>query len=142
VAKSKDHWEKLTDTAPELASYIPTQNPRYVFDDKLTNYILTAIRHNRNLLTYGMHGSGKSTHIEQIAARLNWPCLRINLDGHISRLELIGRDVIKLENGKQITEFQLGLIPWALSQGVILILDEYDAARPETLFIIQRLLEN
>lgn len=111
------------------------QNP------EATLAILAGFAFNRRVMLQGMHGTGKSTHIEQVAARLNWPCLRINLDGQITRMDLIGKDVISLEDGKQITRFQEGLIPWSLQRPVVLILDEYDAGQPDVMFVIQRMLE-
>jgi cobaltochelatase CobS len=107
----------------------------------VTFALLAGFAHNRRVLLQGLHGTGKSTHIEQVAARLNWPCLRVNLDGHISRLDLIGKDAVVLRNGKQVTEFQEGMVPWALQRPVALVFDEYDAGRPEVMFVIQRLLE-
>ncbi len=120
---------------------VPALDPAYCFDRDTTLAILAGFSHNRRVLVQGWHGTGKSTHIEQIAARLNWPCLRINLDGHISRLDLVGRDAVVLREGKQITEFQEGVLPWALRRPMALVLDEYDAGRPEVMFVIQRLLE-
>ena len=120
---------------------VPAVDPAYRFDPDTTLAILAGFTHNRRVLVQGLHGTGKSTHIEQIAARLNWPCLRINLDGHISRLDLVGRDAIVLREGHQVTEFQEGVLPWALRRPMALVLDEYDAGRPEVMFVIQRLLE-
>lgn len=120
---------------------VPVVDPAYCFDHDTTLAILAGFAHNRRVLVQGWHGTGKSTHIEQIAARLNWPCLRINLDGHISRLDLVGRDAVVLQEGKQVTEFQEGVLPWALRRPMALVLDEYDAGRPEVMFVIQRLLE-
>lgn len=124
------------------SEHVPTIDDTYCFHKETTEAILAGIKYNRNVLIQGYHGTGKSTHIEQVAARLNYPCFRINLDGHISRLELVGKDVIKLVDGKQVTEFQEGIIPWALQQPMILVLDEYDAGRPDVMFVIQRLLES
>lgn len=120
---------------------VPSVDPAYRFDPDTTLAILAGFSHNRRVLVQGLHGTGKSTHIEQIAARLNWPCLRINLDGHISRLDLVGRDAIVLREDRQVTEFQEGVLPWALRRPMALVLDEYDAGRPEVMFVIQRLLE-
>ena len=120
---------------------VPELDPHYVFDAELTLALLAGFAHDRRVLVHGPQGTGKSTHIEQIAARLNWPCLRINLDGHIARIDLVGRDAIVIRDGKQITEFQEGMLPWALRNGVALVLDEYDAGRPDVMFVLQRLLE-
>jgi cobaltochelatase CobS len=121
--------------------YVPAIDPNYQFNADVSKAILAGFIHNRRVLIQGMHGTGKSTHLEQIAARLNWPCMRVNLDGHISRLDLVGKDVIRLQDGKQITEFQEGIVPWALQRPMALIFDEYDAGRPDVMFVIQRLLE-
>lgn len=121
--------------------HVPAADPDYRFDPVTTRAILAGFMHNRRVLIQGYHGTGKSSHIEQVAARLNWPCLRINLDGHIGRLDLIGRDAIVLRDGCQVTEFQEGVLPWALQRPVALVLDEYDAGRPDVMFVIQRLLE-
>ncbi|MFZ3038960.1 MAG: MoxR family ATPase [Polynucleobacter sp.] len=120
---------------------VPSVDPNYQLNPEATLAILAGLAFNRRVLLQGMHGTGKSTHIEQVAARLNWPCLRINLDGQITRMDLIGKDVIILEDGKQITRFQEGLIPWSLQRPVALILDEYDAGQPDVMFVIQRMLE-
>lgn len=119
----------------------PVVDDAYVFDKATTLAILAGFMHNRRVLIQGYHGTGKSTHIEQVAARLNWPCIRINMDAHISRTDLIGRDAIVLRDGKQITEFQEGIIPWSLRRPVALVFDEYDAGRPDVMFVIQRILE-
>jgi len=121
--------------------HVPDLDPDYHFEPETTRAILAGFAHNRRVLVQGFHGTGKSTHIEQVAARLNWPCVRINLDSHISRTDLIGRDVITLKDGKQITQFQEGMLPWALSRPVALVFDEYDAGRPDVMFVIQRVLE-
>ncbi len=121
--------------------YVPAVDEMYRFDEATTLSILAGFKHNRRVLVQGYHGTGKSTHIEQVAARLNWPCLRINLDGHLTRMDLIGRDGIAIENGKQVTVFKEGILPWALRVGCALILDEYDAGRPDVMFVIQRVLE-
>lgn len=123
------------------SSYVPEIDPDYCFDRDTTRAILAGFVHNRRVLVQGFHGTGKSSHIDQIAARLNWPCVRINLDSHISRIDLIGKDVITLRNGQQVTEFQEGLLPWCLQNPCALIFDEYDAGRPDVMFVIQRVLE-
>ena len=120
---------------------VPDIDPNYVFDPDTTLAILAGFTHNRRVLVQGYHGTGKSTHIEQIAARLNWPCVRINLDSHISRIDLIGKDAIVLRDGQQVTEFREGLLPWALQTPTALVFDEYDAGRPDVMFVIQRVLE-
>ena len=120
---------------------VPEIDPAYCFNPEVTLAILAGFTRNRRVLLQGLHGSGKSTHIEQVAARLNWPCVRVNLDGHISRLDLIGKDAIVLRDGKQITEFQEGILPWSLRRPMALIFDEYDAGRPDVMFVIQRILE-
>ncbi|OYW13421.1 MAG: cobaltochelatase subunit CobS [Rhodospirillales bacterium 12-54-5] len=119
----------------------PALDPSYVFDKATTLAILAGFMYDRRVLVQGYHGTGKSTHIEQVAARLNWPCIRINMDSHISRTDLIGRDAIVLKDGKQMTQFQEGIIPWALRRPVALVFDEYDAGRPDVMFVIQRILE-
>lgn len=123
------------------SEHVPDLDPAYCFNHDATLSILAGFTHNLRVLVSGFHGSGKSTHIEQIAARLNWPCIRINLDSHISRLDLIGKDAIVLDNGKQVTEFREGILPWAYQHPVALVFDEYDAGRPDVMFIIQRVLE-
>ena len=120
---------------------MPEIDEGYVFDKETTLSILAGFEHNRRVMIQGFHGTGKSTHIEQVAARLNWPCVRINLDSHISRIDLLGKDAIKLKDGKQITEFQEGLLPWSIQNPVALVFDEYDAGRPDVMFVIQRILE-
>lgn len=125
----------------EREEHVPEIDPDYYFEPNATRAILAGFTHNRRVMLQGYHGTGKSTHIEQVAARLNWPCIRINLDSHISRSDLIGRDVIKLKDGKQITEFQEGILPWSLTRPVALVFDEYDAGRPDVMFVIQRVLE-
>ena len=120
---------------------VPDRDDTYVFDPDTTLAILAGFAFNRRVMVQGYHGTGKSTHIEQIAARLNWPCIRINLDAHISRIDLIGRDAIVLRDGLQVTEFREGLLPWALQRPVALVFDEYDAGRPDVMFVIQRVLE-
>jgi cobaltochelatase CobS len=125
----------------EKTEWVPEVDNNYVFDQETTLSILAGFQHNRRVMVQGFHGTGKSTHIEQVAARLNWPCVRINLDSHISRIDLLGKDVIKLKDGKQITEFQEGLLPWSIQNPVALVFDEYDAGRPDVMFVIQRILE-
>jgi len=123
------------------SEHVPTLDETYRFDHDTTLAILAGFSHNRRVLVQGYHGTGKSTHIEQVAARLNWPCIRINLDSHISRIDLIGKDAIVLKDGKQITEYREGLLPWALQHPCALVFDEYDAGRPDVMFVIQRVLE-
>jgi len=125
----------------QISELVPAVDPSYRLNPEATLAILAGFAFNRRVMLQGMHGTGKSTHIEQVAARLSWPCLRINLDGQITRMDLIGKDVIALEEGKQITRFQEGLIPWSLQRPVALILDEYDAGQPDVMFVIQRMLE-
>ena len=125
----------------DRAENVPEIDETYQFDHDTTLAILAGFTHNRRVMVQGYHGTGKSTHIEQIAARLNWPCVRINLDSHVGRIDLIGKDVIKLQDGKQITEWQDGLLPWSLQNPVALVFDEYDAGRPDVMFVIQRVLE-
>ena len=122
-------------------AYVPEIDTNYIFDKDTTLAILAGFQYNRRVMIQGYHGTGKSTHIEQVAARLNWRCLRVNLDSHVSRIDLIGKDAIVLENGSQITKFKDGIIPWALTNGVALVFDEYDAGRPDVMFVIQRILE-
>ena len=121
--------------------HVPDFDPDYRFDRDTTIAILAGFAHNRRVMISGYHGTGKSTHIEQVAARLNWPCVRVNLDSHVSRLDLVGKDAIVLKEGKQITEFQDGILPWALQNNIALVFDEYDAGRPDVMFVIQRVLE-
>ena len=121
--------------------FVPEIDKNYKFDRDTTIAILSGFSFNKRVLVQGYHGTGKSTHIEQIAARLNWPCVRVNLDSHISRIDLIGKDAIKLKDGKQITEFQEGILPWSIQNPVALVFDEYDAGRPDVMFVIQRILE-
>ena len=125
----------------EADARVPDRDDSYVFDGDTTLAILAGFKHNRRVMVQGYHGTGKSTHIEQVAARLNWPCIRVNLDAHISRIDLVGRDAIVLKDGKQITEFREGLLPWALQTPTALVFDEYDAGRPDVMFVIQRVLE-
>jgi cobaltochelatase CobS len=121
--------------------YVPEIDETYHFDPDTTKAILAGFAHNRRVMVQGYHGTGKSTHIEQVAARLNWPCIRINLDSHVSRIDLVGKDAIVLKDGQQVTEFKEGLLPWALQHPVALVFDEYDAGRPDVMFVIQRVLE-
>ena len=125
----------------EPNEYVPSIDESYKFDKNTTLAILAGFSHNRRVMIQGYHGSGKSTHIEQVAARLNWPCIRVNLDSHISRIDLLGKDAITLKDGKQITEFKEGILPWALQTPTALVFDEYDAGRPDVMFVIQRVLE-
>jgi cobaltochelatase CobS len=120
---------------------VPDIDDAYRFDRDTTLAILAGFAHNRRVMIQGYHGTGKSTHIEQVAARLNWPCIRVNLDSHISRIDLIGKDAIVLRDGKQVTEFREGILPWALQHACALVFDEYDAGRPDVMFVIQRVLE-
>ena len=143
--KVKDTFEidsKLEVNAfSESNEYVPKLDKDYCFDKATTLSILAGFQNNRRVMVQGLHGSGKSTHIEQVAARLNWPCIRINLDSHISRIDLLGKDVIAIEDSKQITKFQEGILPWAIQNPVALVFDEYDAGRPDVMFVIQRVLE-
>ena len=123
------------------SEYVPDRDDSYRFDPDTTLAILAGFRHNRRVMVQGYHGTGKSTHVEQVAARLNWPLIRINLDGHVSRIDLVGRDAIVVKDGSQVTEFREGLLPWALQRPIALVFDEYDAGRPDVMFVIQRVLE-
>ena len=125
----------------EADAHVPDLDPDYLFDRDTTLAILSGFAHNRRVMVSGYHGTGKSTHIEQVAARLNWPCIRINLDSHVSRIDLVGKDAIVLKDGKQVTEFKDGILPWAYQHNVALVFDEYDAGRPDVMFVIQRVLE-
>ena len=122
--------------------FVPEIDKDYKFDKDTTLAILSGFKFNKKVIVHGYHGTGKSTHITQVAARLNWPCLRINLDSHISRIDLIGKDAIVIKNEKQITEFKEGILPWAFQNPVALVFDEYDAGRPDVLFVLQRILES
>ena len=122
--------------------YVPEIDKNYKFDKDTTLAILSGFSFNKRVLVQGYHGTGKSTHIEQVAARLNWPCIRVNLDSHISRIDLIGKDAITIKDGKQITEFQEGILPWSIQNPIALVFDEYDAGRPDVMFVIQRVLES
>jgi len=126
----------------ERAARVPEVDKTYKFDPDTTLAILAGFTHNRRVMIQGYHGTGKSTHIEQVAARLNWPAVRVNLDSHISRIDLIGKDAIKLKDGKQVTEFHEGILPWALRNPVAIVFDEYDAGRADVMFVIQRVLEH
>ena len=125
----------------QIDEHVPEIDGAYVFDPDTTLAILAGFAHNRRVMVQGYHGTGKSTHIEQVAARLGWPSIRVNLDAHISRIDLIGRDAIVLKDGLQVTEFKEGILPWALQHPVALTFDEYDAGRPDVMFVIQRILE-
>ncbi len=122
--------------------YVPDIDPDYIFDRETTLAILNGFSNNKKVIVHGYHGTGKSTHITQVAARLNWPCIRINLDSHISRIDLIGKDAIVLKDGKQITEFKEGILPWSFQNPVALVFDEYDAGRSDVMFVLQRILES
>ncbi|MFT5267243.1 MAG: cobaltochelatase CobS, partial [Acidimicrobiales bacterium] len=127
--------------AGEFGDYVPEVDDAYQFDPAVTEAILAGFMHNRRVLVQGFHGTGKSTHIEQVAARLNWPTVRVNLDGHISRMDLVGRDAVVVRHGQQVTEFVEGVLPWAIQRPVALVFDELDAGRPDVMFVIQRILE-
>ena len=129
------HFSQKTELVPEI-------DHGYVFDEVTTTSIVMGFKYNKRVLVQGLHGTGKSSHIEQIAARLNWPCVRINLDGHISRFDLLGKDAIIIKDQKQVTTFKQGLLPWSIENPVALVFDEYDAGRPDVMFVIQRLLES
>jgi len=126
----------------KASEHVPETDPDYLFNRETTLAILAGFAFNRRVMVTGYHGTGKSTHIEQVAARLNWPCIRVNLDSHISRIDLIGKDAIVLQEGKQVTEFREGILPWAYQHNVALVFDEYDAGRPDVMFVIQRILES
>ena len=126
----------------QTAELVPDVDEAYRFDRDTTLAILSGFAHNRRVIIQGYHGTGKSTHIEQVAARLNWPCIRVNLDSHISRIDLIGKDAIVIRDGKQVTEFREGILPWALQSATALVFDEYDVGRPDVMFVIQRVLES
>ncbi|WP_299347267.1 cobaltochelatase subunit CobS [uncultured Maritalea sp.] len=125
----------------ERTEHVPPVDPDYLFDKATTLAILAGFEHNRRVMVQGYHGTGKSTHIEQVAARLNWPLVRVNLDSHVSRIDLVGKDAIVIKDGKQITEFRDGILPWALKNNIAIVFDEYDAGRPDVMFVIQRVLE-
>ena len=125
----------------ESQDHVPDIDNDYLFDPETTLAILAGYAYNRRVMIQGYHGTGKSTHIEQVAARLNWPCVRVNLDSHISRIDLVGKDAIVIKDDKQITEFREGILPWALQSNIAIVFDEYDAGRPDVMFVIQRVLE-
>ena len=125
----------------ERDSHVPDLDPSYKFDPETTRAICAGFAFDRRVMVQGYHGTGKSTHIEQVAARLNWPLIRVNLDSHVSRIDLVGKDAIVLKDGKQITEFREGMLPWAIQRPIALVFDEYDAGRPDVMFVIQRVLE-
>lgn len=125
----------------QLTEHVPAVDEAYRFDRDTTLAILAGFAYNRRVLIQGYHGTGKSTHIEQVAARLNWPCVRVNLDSHISRIDLVGKDAIVIRDGQQVTEFKEGMLPWAFQNATALVFDEYDAGRPDVMFVIQRVLE-
>ncbi|WP_370638353.1 cobaltochelatase subunit CobS [Aurantimonas sp. VKM B-3413] len=126
----------------EANEHVPEIDPDYLFDRPTTLAILAGFAKNRRVMVSGYHGTGKSTHIEQVAARLNWPCVRVNLDSHVSRIDLVGKDAITVRDGMQVTEFRDGILPWAYQHNVALVFDEYDAGRPDVMFVIQRVLES
>jgi cobaltochelatase CobS len=125
----------------ERDPHVPDIDPAYKFDPETTRAILAGFAHDRRVMVQGYHGTGKSTHIEQVAAHLNWPLIRVNLDSHVSRIDLVGKDAIVLKDGKQVTEFREGMLPWAIQRPIALVFDEYDAGRPDVMFVIQRVLE-
>src|ERR1700760_74986 len=125
----------------ERDAHVPDLDESYKFDPETTRAILAGFAHDRRVMVQGYHGTGKSTHIEQVAARLNWPLVRVNLDSHVSRIDLVGKDAIVLKDGKQVTEFREGMLPWAIQRPIALVFDEYDAGRPDVMFVIQRVLE-
>jgi len=133
--------EMQVDAFSKKNEFVPDIDKDYKFDRDTTLAILSGFAFNKRVLVNGSHGTGKSTHIEQVAARLNWPCIRVNLDSHISRIDLIGKDAIVIKDGKQITEFKEGILPWSIQNPVALVFDEYDAGRPDVMFVIQRVLE-
>ncbi len=135
------NWDIEVSSFSEKDEYVPEKDENYFFEEDTTKAIIAGFKYNRRVMIQGYHGTGKSTHIEQVAARLNWPCIRVNLDSHISRIDLIGKDSIVIENGLQVTKFKEGIITWALQHGVALVFDEYDAGRPDVMFVIQRILE-
>ena len=124
------------------SEHCPTIDKNYLFDENTTLAILLGLKFNKRVFLQGLHGTGKSSHIEQVCARLNWPCIRVNLDSHVSRIDLIGKDSIVLKDNKQVTEFQEGILPWAFQNNIALVFDEYDAGRPDVMFVIQRVLES
>ena len=146
TAKVKDLFgfdSKMVVPAYSVANeHVPDVDPDYLFDEQTTLAILSGFAYNRRVMVSGYHGTGKSTHIEQVAARLNWPCVRVNLDSHVSRIDLVGKDAIVVREGMQVTEFRDGILPWAYQHNVALCFDEYDAGRPDVMFVIQRVLES
>ena len=134
--------EMQVDGFAKKNQYVPDLDKNYKFDRDTTLAILSGFSFNKRVLIQGYHGTGKSTHIEQVAARLNWPCVRVNLDSHISRIDLIGKDAIVIKDGKQITEFKEGVLPWSIQNPIALVFDEYDAGRPDVMFVINRVLES
>ena len=134
--------EMIVEAFSKKNELVPKIDQDYKFDRDTTLAILSGFEFNKRVLIQGYHGTGKSTHIEQVAARLNWPCVRVNLDSHVSRIDLIGKDAIVLKDGKQITEFKEGILPWSIQNPVALVFDEYDAGRPDVMFVIQRVLES
>ena len=134
-------WNTQIPAFSQADEHVPVIDPDYHFEPETTRAILAGFAYNRRVIVQGYHGTGKSSHIEQVAARLNWPCIRINLDSHVSRTDLVGRDAITLKDGKQVTQFQEGILPWALTRPIALVFDEYDAGRPDVMFVIQRVLE-
>ena len=152
IALAPDHQVSLRETfdvdsdmmVPAFSirdEHVPDVDPAYRFDPQTTLAICAGFAHDRRVMVQGYHGTGKSTHIEQVAARLNWPLVRVNLDSHVSRIDLVGKDAIVLKDGKQITEFREGMLPWAIQRPMALVFDEYDAGRPDVMFVIQRILE-
>jgi cobaltochelatase CobS len=125
----------------EPNEHVPDTDDTYRFNPSVTLALLAGFARDRRVMVQGLHGTGKSTHIEQVAARLNWPCVRVNLDGHVSRMDLVGKDAVVIRDGQQVTEFQEGIVPWSLQRPMALIFDEYDAGRPDVMFVIQRILE-
>ena len=133
--------DMVVDGYTAAGEYVPPVDPDYLFDRNTTLAILAGFQYNRRVMVQGYHGTGKSTHIEQVAARLNWPLVRINLDSHVSRIDLVGKDAIVIKDGQQVTEFRDGMLPWAVQNNIALVFDEYDAGRPDVMFVIQRVLE-
>jgi len=133
--------EMSVDGFSKRSEFVPAIDNNYKFDRDTTLAILSGFAFNKRVLIQGYHGTGKSTHIEQVASRLNWPCIRVNLDSHISRVDLIGKDAIVLKDNKQVTEFREGVLPWSIQNPIALVFDEYDAGRPDVMFVIQRVLE-
>ena len=134
--------EMQVDAFSKKNDFVPEIDKDYKFDRDTTLAILSGFLHNKKVIVHGYHGTGKSTHITQVAARLNWPCVRINLDSHISRIDLIGKDAIVIKDGKQVTEFKEGILPWSFQNPVALVFDEYDAGRSDVMFVLQRILES